>query len=158
MKVKDLMTHHTVTCNMNDNLEGVTMSMWNGDFGIVPIIDGERKVMAVITDRDIAMAESLQHKSAIDISVADVVQAHPVWTCYLQDDIETALEAMEVNKVRRLPVVNETGEIAGMVSLGDIAAYAGTGKNRSCTPARLVSALKAIATPHMEKDKSVAGA
>ncbi|MEX2489084.1 MAG: CBS domain-containing protein [Pseudomonadales bacterium] len=158
MQVKDLMTNHTVTCHMSDNVEEVTLKMWNGDFGAVPVIDGEGKVVGIITDRDIAMAEALQHKSASDISVGDVVQPHPVWTCHPDDDIETILETMELHRVRRLPVVHETGIIAGMVSLADIAAYSRSGKNASCGPLRLVNALKAIAAPHTEEDKRVARA
>lgn len=158
MKVKELMTHQSNTARMDHNLEQVSLNMWRGDFGIVPIIDDANKVIGVITDRDITMAEALQHRPGFDIKVNEVVQQRPVLVCHPDDDIEKTLGEMEVNKIRRLPVVDDQGHIAGMVSLADIAAYCGTGKNVSCTPARLVDAFKAIATPHTEGEKMVSSA
>lgn len=158
MKVKDLMTHHTDTCTMSSDLEQVSLCMWNGDFGIMPVTDDEQHVIGVITDRDIAMAEALQHKSAGEITVGDVVHQAMVSICHAEDDIEAVLEKMETGKVRRLPVVDDSDHVTGMVSLADITAYAGTDKKASCTATRLVAALKAITTPHLEEDKLVSRA
>ena len=143
---------------MGSNLEQVSLSMWNGDFGIVPVTDAEQHVIGVITDRDIAMAIALQRKPASQISVGDVAHQAQVVTCKPDDDVEVALEEMETAKVRRLPVVDEQEHITGMVSLADIAAYAGTSKKSSCTDTRLVAALKSIATPHLEEEKQVSQA
>ena len=158
MKVRELMTHHCATCTMGSNLEEVSLSMWNGDFGILPVTDSEQHVIGVITDRDIAMATALQHKPSSQISVGDVSHQSTVITCHPEDNIELALEHMETAKVRRLPVVDSEDHITGMVSLADIAAYAGSGKKNSCSNERLVGALKSIATPHMEEQKLVSSA
>ena len=159
VNVKDLMTHHSATCTMSSNLEQVSLSMWNGDFGIMPVVDDEQRVIAVITDRDIAMASALQHRAPSQISVGDVAHQDHVVSCSPEDDVELALEHMETRKVRRLPVIDKQGHLAGMLSLADIAAYSGNGgKKNSCSTARLVTALKAIATPHMEEEKLVSRA
>lgn len=159
MKVKELMSHHSQTCSMGSNLEQVSLSMWNGDFGVMPVIDDQQHVIGVITDRDIAMATALQHRTSSQICVGDVVHQTSVVTCTPEDDVELALEHMETAKVRRLPVTDTDGHLAGMLSLADIAAYAGSsGKKSSCTSARFVAALKSIATPHMEEEKAVSRA
>lgn len=156
MKVKDLMTHHSATCTMNSNLEQVSLSMWNGDFGIMPILDAQQRVIGVITDRDIAMATALQHKSPGTINVGDVAHQKSIAICAPDDEVELALEHMETAKVRRLPVVDASGKLAGMLSLADVAAYASSaGKKNSCSPTRLVAAFKSIATPHVEEEKLV---
>ncbi|HKJ74622.1 MAG TPA: CBS domain-containing protein [Alphaproteobacteria bacterium] len=155
MKVKDLMTHNSVSCDMATNLEEVTLRMWNGDFGVMPVTDNFNKVIGIITDRDIAMASALQHKSPAEILVGDVIKEHPVFICHPEDEVKTVLEEMAVDKVRRLPVVNDEGQIIGMLSLSDIAAYAGNKKASSATAAELVNAFKAIAAPHMEHQKMV---
>lgn len=159
MKVKELMTHHSATCSMNSNLEQVSLSMWNGDFGIMPVVDQDQHVIGVITDRDIAMAAALQRKPSSHMCVGDVAHQTTLATCTPEDDIELALEHMETAKVRRLPVVDNDGRLEGMLSLADIAAYSGnSGKKSSCSATRLVAALKSIATPHIEEEKLVSRA
>lgn len=159
MKVKELMTHHTATCTMGSNLEQAGLAMWNGDFGIVPIVDEQQHVIGVITDRDIAMATALQHKPPSQISVSEVAHQKSVVTCGPEDEVESALEYMETAKVRRLPVVDKRGCIAGMLTLSDVGAYATSpGKKNACTPTRFTAALKAIATPHTEQEKLVSRA
>ena len=159
MKVKDLMTHHSATCSMSSNLEQVSLSMWNGDFGIMPVVDQDQHVVGVITDRDIAMATAFQRKPSAHMCVGDVTHQKTVTTCKPEDDVEVALEHMETAKVRRLPVIDMDGRLAGMLSLADIAAYAGnSGKKSSCSATRLVAALKSIAMPHIEEEKLVSRA
>lgn len=132
--------------------------MWNGDFGIMPIVEDDLKVIGVITDRDIAMAVGLQRKPASEIHVGDVINHQELAACHPIDDVEKVLEVMETRKVRRLPVIDDNGRISGVVSLCDIAAYAGRGGKASCSPTRLVEALTSIATPHLEHEKSLATA
>lgn len=158
MKVKNLMTHHTHSCRPDQNLQQISLDMWNGDFGIEPVMDDDNKVIGVITDRDIAMAIALQSKPPSQILVSEVIGDHELTCCSPDDDVEKVLEAMETQKIRRLPVVNDDGELTGMVSFADIAAYAGPGKSASCSATRLLSALKAIAPPHIDPEKMMAQA
>lgn len=158
MKVKDLMTHHSGTCTMDTNLEQAGLAMWNGDFGVMPVLDDEERVIGIITDRDIAMATALQRRSASQISVRDVAHQANIVSCTAGDEVERALQEMETNKVRRLPVVDDEGHLEGMVSLSDIAAYTSGGRKSACTATRLVGALKSIATPHTEEEKLVSRA
>lgn len=155
MRVKDLMTHHTATCTIHSNLEQVALAMWDGDFGVVPIVDDDQRVIGIITDRDIAMAEALRHLAGSELSVGEVRQGRSAICCRPDDDVGAAIDLMEVNKIRRLPVVDDEGGLRGMLSFADIAAYAGTGDDVSCSSSRLVGALKAIATPHTETGRMV---
>lgn len=153
MKIRDLMTEHSATCTPDQTVEEVSLMMWNGDFGAVPVIDDQQRITGMITDRDIAMACALQHRGESDIRVGDVIGQQEMTTCQPEDDVERVLEKMEEHKVRRLPVVDDAGHVEGIVSLADIIACSGRGKRSSCPAGRLVSALRSIATPHIETGK-----
>ncbi|HYL97545.1 MAG TPA: CBS domain-containing protein [Blastocatellia bacterium] len=123
MKVRDAMTAVPTICGAKTNLATAIELMWNGDCGILPVVDGANKVIGVITDRDIAVATGTRSLLASEIVTADVMTGE-VFACLPDDDIHEALEVMRKHKVRRLPIVNFQGEIAGLLSLDDIATHA----------------------------------
>jgi CBS domain-containing protein len=92
------------------------------DTGIVPVVDGE-KVVATITDRDIAISVVAEGRDAnstkaIDVASRDLVTIDP------QQDLDEALRLMARHQVRRLPVVEEDGRLVGIVAQADIATHA----------------------------------
>jgi len=68
MKVEQLMTRDVKVCAESDTLNRAAELMWNSDCGCVPVIsiNGEGKVVGVITDRDIAMAALEMHRNNTD--------------------------------------------------------------------------------------------
>jgi acetoin utilization protein AcuB len=53
MLVRDIMTDDVQSCRAGDSLQLAAKLMWDGDFGCVPVVDEERRVIGIITDRDI---------------------------------------------------------------------------------------------------------
>jgi CBS-domain-containing membrane protein len=94
--------------------------MWEGDCGILPIVDDSKSVLGVITDRDICMAVVTKARPADQIAAREV-HAGKVFTCKLDDDVKRALEIMRAETVRRLPVVDSEGRLQGIISLNDLA-------------------------------------
>jgi CBS domain-containing protein len=94
--------------------------MWEGDCGAVPVIDDRGKVVGMITDRDICIAAATRPRPEGEIPVQDVI-SKALYSCGPGDDIRSALETMRTRKVRRLPVVDQGGRLAGIVSIHDIA-------------------------------------
>ena len=88
--------------------------------GVLPVVDADRRVLGVITDRDICCALCKQDHRPSEARVADSM-SEPVFSCTDTDDISTALKIMRSHKVRRLPVVDGGGALLGLVSLDDIA-------------------------------------
>jgi CBS domain-containing protein len=141
MKVQDIMTAAPLTCGPQTNLAQVVHEMWQGDCGIIPVIDEARRVLGVITDRDICIAAATRDQPPSYIRAADLVK-HPAVCCRVGDDVRTALRTMKEHRVRRLPVVGADDTIQGMISMNDIVLEV---KGTSApTAADVVDALKSV--------------
>jgi len=152
MQVRDIMAVSVSCCDAQTNLEQVARIMWNADCGSIPITDKEGHPLGIVTDRDIAMACALNHKSPWEISSGEVMAGHTISYCSSEDDIQTAINIMLREKVRRLPVVNNDGVVAGMLSVDDIVAMAERGRRGEGSPSLsyddAMSALKAVSRHH----------
>ncbi len=119
MLVRDVMNARVEACGLTDNLATAAGIMWRNDCGVVPVVEEGRRVIGVITDRDICMAVATRDRRASEISVADVC-AGRAYCCSLKDDVRIALKTMEEHQVRRLPVLDADAALVGMLSLHDI--------------------------------------
>jgi CBS domain-containing protein len=151
MIVKEVMNHEVTTCRPDTTLESAAILMWDGDCGTVAVVDDESMVIGIITDRDICMAVALQHKPASEIQVQEVMSRH-LFTCQPENDIMNALKIMSFQKVRRLPVTNDSGQVEGIISIEDLIARAERGRRGIQTPELsyddTMTTLKAICRPH----------
>jgi CBS domain-containing protein len=120
MNVNELMERDVGTCNPDTNLEYIAKIMWDKNCGSIPVLDNQRTPLGVITDRDIAMACFLNHKALWELFARDIVSNREVHCCGIDDDVRHALYLMSQFHVRRMPVVDREGHLAGMISLGDI--------------------------------------
>ena len=158
MIVKEVMNHEVTSCRPDTTQESAAMLMWNGDCGTVAIVDDESKVIGIITDRDICMAVALQHKTASEIQVQEVMSRH-LFTCNPENDIMNALKTMPFQKVRRLPVINDSGQLEGIISIEDIIARADRGRRGIQTPELsyddTMTTLKAICRSHKPEGTAV---
>ena len=95
--------------------------MWNSDCGLIPVIsaNGDGPVIGVVTDRDIATAYT-QGKELCGIRVTEAM-AHNIVACRADDGVSQAEALMRDNRVRRLPVLDRSEHLVGIVSLNDIA-------------------------------------
>ena len=124
MKVKEVMTPNAKAIWLTESLADAAELMWENDCGVLPIIKDGRKVIGVITDRDICMAVAMRDRNPSGVSVEEVMTGQ-VYSVNPEDDIDQALEAMQEHKIRRLPVVNDGGELEGILSMNDVVLKAG---------------------------------
>lgn len=119
MRVRDLMTRDVETARPEEPIQSVAQRMARGDFGFMPVCEGKR-VIGTITDRDLAIravAGALQPATPVgEIMTRDVTVLHE------DEDLETVLNKMSGEQIRRLPIVNDARELIGVVSIGDMAA------------------------------------
>lgn len=118
MNVSEVMTAQVVTATPRTTIAEVARTMAKIESGAVPVVDDGR-VVGLITDRDIVIrvvAEGL----GLDTSVADVMTGD-VQTCREDDNVADAAAKMGSKQIRRLIVLNDQGNLAGIISLGDIA-------------------------------------
>ncbi len=146
MKVRDLMTSDVKTCGTDTNLATAAKIMWEGDCGAVPVTDERGRVVGIITDRDICIAGATRSRTEGEIPVHDVISKN-VFTCSPGDEVRSALETMKNRKVRRLPVVGHDGQLAGILSIHDIAIQARSSKNADIAPEAVLDTFVTITTP-----------
>ena len=148
MKVSSVMTPNPETGRPKDDLAQAAMVMWRRDCGFVPIVDdASKRVVGVITDRDICMATSTKHAAPEALKVEDAMSA-TAWTCNGDDEIEDALETMRTHQVHRLPVLDRADRLAGILSYSDVVRHAtADGKIRSIGDHDLIATYRTITQP-----------
>lgn len=122
MRVEELMSRSVFSCRPEDTLDKAAKQMWENDFGVVPVCEGngETRLIGVITDRDICMSAYFQGKPLHEIRVSQAM-TREVRVCHPEDAAADAERTMRGAQVRRLPVVSAAGELIGIISLADIA-------------------------------------
>jgi CBS domain-containing protein len=145
MKVKEVMTPDAKAIWLTESLSAAAQSMWENDCGILPVIKDGKKVVGVITDRDICMAAAIRDRNPSNISVEEVMNG-TVFSAAANDDVNKALDIMRAHRIRRLPVVNEGGDLQGILSMNDIVLHAKTsnGKKPPIDYASVVKTYQAI--------------
>ena len=127
MKVKEVMTPNAKAIWLTESLADAAKLMWENDCGVLPIIKDGRKVIGMITDRDICMAVAMRDTNPSGVSVEEVMTGQ-VYSVNPEDEVDQALQAMREYKIRRLPVINLEGELEGILSMNDIVRNAKTSK------------------------------
>jgi CBS domain-containing protein len=118
-QAKDVMCDSPKHCEKNESLKNVVNEMSKSNIGSLPVVDKDKKVIGVITDRDICIGLAKTDKPLSELKVSEVMssQAH---TCKLEDSADTALRLMRLKQVGRLPVVDKEGRLEGILSLNGI--------------------------------------
>lgn len=144
MRVQDIMTANVEACSPESDLAAAATIMWKRDCGSVPVVDGDRKVVGMITDRDICMAVSTRNKLASEIKVGEVISGN-VYACAPDDKVRDALETMQSAQLRRLPVVDASGVLHGILSINDVVIHSDKGRSKKhISHKEVVRTLKAL--------------
>jgi CBS domain-containing protein len=147
-RVHDIMTPSPETCRPDDNLATAVALLWKADCGVLPVTDHANRVAGILTDRDICIALGTRDERASRVRVESVMRTN-VLTCRPDEEVLTALARMTDHRVRRLPVVDATDNLVGILSLNDAVLAAGSGRDAVRTAAVLdtVRAVCAHALP-----------
>lgn len=146
MRAQDWMTRDVRTCRPETSLNDAAHAMWQGDCGVLPVVDSDQKVIGVITDRDVCMGAYLQGKALADLPVRDAM-SRAVFSCRPTDSIEDVIRCMADHQVRRVPVLDARGKLVGILSLNDLARQVvslGDERERVRLVPRFVEALASI--------------
>jgi CBS domain-containing protein len=157
MKIEQLMSRPVKCCRPEETVNCAAQIMWEADVGCVPVIDADSRVIGMITDRDIAMAAYTQGRPLDGISVESAM-AKRVYSCSANDDVSLAEKRMQQNQVRRLPVVDATGSLIGIVSMNDIAIAAAQDKSGRKPEVRLHEVAMTLAQISQHRGEALAAA
>ncbi len=149
MKVQDLCRRAPLTISAEANLAQAVAKMWEGDCGALIVVDAADRPVAVVTDRDIAVALGTRDAVASTLKVSNVMSRR-LYTCLANDEVHSAIRIMVRNGVRRLPVIDQEARVAGMLSVNDLllaAQSARTSRSDELTWADLAPALEVLYRP-----------
>jgi CBS domain-containing protein len=119
MKVSDAMTSQVSIARPTDSIRKVAETMAKIESGVMPVVD-DGKVVGVVTDRDIVLRVVAEGRS-FDSPISEAMSDGEVLSVKEDDILADATAKMANNQVRRLIVLNESGNLTGILSLGDVA-------------------------------------
>jgi len=90
-----------------------------GDLLVVESRNGERAPVGILTDRDIVV-EVIAVEADLNSLFIEDVMSYKLITAHENDDLMNTIKRMRVNGIRRIPIVNQTGGLVGILSIDDI--------------------------------------
>jgi CBS domain-containing protein len=121
-KCRDLMTKDPVCCSPGETIIEAAERMRQQDIGVLPVVEDQqdKHLVGIITDRDLAVQALAEGRNPGSTTVGEIMSGDVV-VCSPDDDCEEALRLMEKRRVRRIPAVDRTGRVVGIISQGDLA-------------------------------------
>ena len=124
-KCSDIMTRAVVTSTREATIMEVAQLMKEEDIGPVLIVDNEQNntLVGIVTDRDIVLKVIAEGRDPKTMQVGDVMSKKLV-TCRADDDVDVAMQSMAQFQLRRIPVVEDTMRLVGIIAQADVATRA----------------------------------
>lgn len=107
-----------VTIDPNANLAAAVDLLAEKRIGAVVIVGADRRIVGILSERDIVRALAEHGRQALDEPVS-MAMTRKVSTCHERETIASIMERMTLGKFRHVPVVDQ-GRLAGIVSIGDV--------------------------------------
>jgi len=122
MQVRDIMTNDVCFCTPEASLQDVACMMAENDCGMIPLVEhnGSRRIIGVVTDRDIACRAVAEGRDPIRTRARDIA-TKPVICVRPDADFEELERQMEQHQIRRVLVIDGDGECCGVVAQADVA-------------------------------------
>ena len=122
MTIQDVMTPHVETIGPDASIKECAQKMKSLDVGVMPVAEGGQ-IIGMLTDRDMAIRATAEGRGP-GTKVREVM-TRDVEYCLLDQDIEEAARLMQEKQIRRVVVMDHDRNLAGILSLGDLAVDVG---------------------------------
>ena len=117
-RCREIMTRNVTTANRETSIKDVAILMRDGDMGAMPIVENG-KLVGIVTDRDIVVRGVAENKAS-DTPIGDVMTTE-IFAVKEDDFAFEAIRLMGDKQVRRVPIINNTGELVGIIAMADVA-------------------------------------
>lgn len=127
MQVIDVSTREVVQCSRTATALELAQLMRNSHVGDVVVVDqpdGQKIPVGIVTDRDLVIEVLARERDPATVTAAELMGPQLV-TAGEQDDVHEVTELMRFKGVRRVPIVDSRGSLAGIVALDDLLALIG---------------------------------
>jgi len=117
--IRDVMTPNPSTISRSASVLDAAQLMRGNNIGDVIVLENDR-LFGILTDRDIVVRGLAERSDPETIRVGEIC-SRDLTTIEATASVEQAVRLMREKAIRRLPVVNESGDVVGIVSIGDVA-------------------------------------
>jgi len=126
MLASEIMTKDPECCVRSDSAMTAAQLMKSEDVGPIPIVENreEKKLTGIVTDRDLAIKVVAEARDPKTTPVEEVMSEGLV-TCRESDHVQSVLQLMEENQLRRIPVVDKNDHLKGIIAQADVATRLG---------------------------------
>ncbi|MQA89069.1 MAG: CBS domain-containing protein [Gemmatimonas sp.] len=153
--VRDIMTEGPEAVTRDTSLADVAKRMRDLDIGIVPVVSDLEgyHLEGVITDRDIAVRAVAEGKNMEKAKVREYMSSD-VATVGSGASVRDVFTVMKRERVRRVPVTDESGRLIGIIAQADLAVdYAGLDVDRELEVEEVVERISEPARPRYEASR-----
>jgi CBS domain-containing protein len=133
----DVMTDAVKTVPLNVPLASVATLMRDENVGIVPVVDEERHLLGVITDRDIVVRVDAEAAPVDLVRAGDVMTVNPI-TVLPDEDLHVVIDRLGAEGLHRILVADAERRLLGIISVSDLA-------RRTDLPERIQDTIEQIA-------------
>ena len=108
------MIYDPVTILRGSTVADALRMMQEYHIGGIPVVDGDRKLVGIVTNRDLRFVRDLAKP------IDEVMTSSNLVTTSTKTDLEEAAEILQQHKIEKLPVIDEAGKLIGLVTYKDI--------------------------------------
>jgi CBS domain-containing protein len=122
MKISDLLADKGDSVEVispTETIASAVRRLTERGIGALVVSHGDRTVDGIISERDVVRLLALEGDAALGRLVRDAMTM-PVTTCHPGDEVNSLMALMTDRRIRHLPVVDDDGRLAGIVSIGDV--------------------------------------
>ena len=121
MKAQDIMSKNPTCVTPDTSLVDAARLMKTENIGVIPVVESteSRRLIGIVTDRDIAVRAVAQGRDGLTTSVGHIMTGD-VRTSAPSDSVNDVMELMGREQVRRIPIVDDRGVLVGIVAQADI--------------------------------------
>jgi CBS domain-containing protein len=123
LTAREIMTRNVKTVLRNSSVKEIAQIMKEENIGIIPVVDEQRRLLGVVTDRDIVVRVLAENRNVTDLK-ADDIMTDDIDAVTPDEEIRDLIELMGQKQVRRVPVVDRDDRLLGIISISDIATRA----------------------------------
>ena len=108
------MIYDPVTIKRGSTVKDALDLMSEYHIGGIPVVDDERRLVGIVTNRDLRFEKNLRR------TIDEVMTSKNLVTTNQSTDLQQAADILQNHKIEKLPVVDKNGKLIGLVTYKDI--------------------------------------